>query len=114
MYCSHDQTIDFGFIILSTCTFWYILHVYVIEEEYILFESRLSLTFYSQKLQYNMFETAGVIQKEKLEAAHALGYIKMLQFYINVTFNCKQLKLFISFLLTTSLYKMTIDTVINW
>lgn len=89
--------------------------MYVIEEEYILFESRLSLTFYSRKLQYNMFDTAGVIKKETLEAAHSLGYIiYMLQFNINVTFNCKQLKLFISFLLTTSLHKMTIDTVINW
>ena len=49
--------------------------MYVIEEEYILFESRLSLTFYSQKLQYNMFDTAGVIKREKLEAARSLGYI---------------------------------------
>lgn len=106
MYCSHDQTIDFGF--------YYSINIHFLVREYILFESRLSLTFYSQKLQYNMFDTAGVIKKEKLEAAHSLGYIKMLQFYINVTFNCKQLKLFISFLLTTSLYKMTIDTVINW
>ena len=29
-----------------------------------------------------MFDTAGVIKKEKLEAVHSLGFIKMLQFYI--------------------------------
>lgn len=77
MYCSHNETIDFGFYYSINMHF---LYVYVIEEEYILFESRLSLTFYSRKLQYNMFDTSGVIKKEKLKAAHSLGYIKMLQF----------------------------------
>lgn len=77
MYCSHNETIDFGFYYSINMHF---LYVYVIEEEYILFESRLSLTFYSRKLQYNMFDTSGAIKKEKLKAAHSLGYIKMLQF----------------------------------